>query len=181
MELIKISDGKLKVMLSPEDMARYAISCETLDYDNTETRRAFWDILDIAKHETGFDAARDKVYIQAYPSRTGGCELFVTKLAEQACPPEGEPTPKWQFWRVGSLAVLLSLCAQLAASGVHTESRAHRTEDDVCWLALAADVAAPLLAEYATKEYSPYLEAWLSEHGRCLCAEHAIETLATLV
>ena len=40
MELIKISDTKLKIMLSAEDMARYAIASESLNYENTETRRA---------------------------------------------------------------------------------------------------------------------------------------------
>jgi negative regulator of genetic competence, sporulation and motility len=80
MELILISDSKLKVMLTPDDMASYDITCDTIDYDNTETRRAFWNILDEAKHKTGFDAASDKVFIQVYPSKNGGCELYVTKL-----------------------------------------------------------------------------------------------------
>lgn len=80
MELILINDTKLKIMLTREDMTRYDLDCENVDYDNTETRRAFWSILDEAKHRTGFDAARDRVFIQLYPSREGGCEMFVTKV-----------------------------------------------------------------------------------------------------
>lgn len=80
MELILINDSKLKVMLTPADMASYAITCETIDYENTETRRAFWNILDEAKQKTGFDAASDRVFIQVYPSKNGGCEMYVTKL-----------------------------------------------------------------------------------------------------
>ncbi len=80
MELLLISDSKLKVMLSAADMRKYEIDCETIDYDNTETRRAFWSILDEAKHRTGFDAASDKVFVQVYPSKGGGCEMYVTKL-----------------------------------------------------------------------------------------------------
>ncbi len=80
MELILINDTKLKIMLTREDMTRYDLDCESADYDNTETRRAFWSILDEAKHRTGFDAARDRVFIQLYPSREGGCEMFVTKV-----------------------------------------------------------------------------------------------------
>lgn len=57
MELILISDSKLKIMLTRDDMQQYALDCDTIDYDNTETRRAFWNILDEAKHRTGFDAA----------------------------------------------------------------------------------------------------------------------------
>lgn len=80
MELILISDSKLKIMMTSEDMSAYDLNFENLDYDNTETRRAFWNILDEAKHKTGFDAASDKVFIQLYPSKSGGCEMYVTKL-----------------------------------------------------------------------------------------------------
>ncbi len=80
MELIMISDSKLKIMLTLDDMKTYSLDCATLDYDNTETRKAFWSILDEAKHRTGFDAASEKVFVQVYPSRTGGCEMYVTKL-----------------------------------------------------------------------------------------------------
>ena len=90
MELLLISDSKLKVMLSEEDMRRYDLNAETVNYENTETRRAFWKILDEAKERTGFDAASDKVLIQLYPSRDGGCELFVTKLG--LIPPVAEKT-----------------------------------------------------------------------------------------
>ncbi|MEE0968457.1 MAG: adaptor protein MecA [Clostridia bacterium] len=80
MELIVISDSKLKIMLTGEDMRQYSIDCSTLDYENTQTRRAFWSILDEAKHRTGFDAASEKVFVQVYPSKGGGCEMYVTKL-----------------------------------------------------------------------------------------------------
>lgn len=80
MELIVISDSKLKIMLTSEDLREYSLDCSTFDYENTETRRAFWSILDEAKHRTGFDAASEKVFVQVYPSKKGGCEMYVTKL-----------------------------------------------------------------------------------------------------
>ncbi len=80
MELIVISDNKLKIMLSGEDLKQYSLDCSMLNYENTETRKAFWSILDEAKHRTGFDAASEKVFVQVYPSRSGGCEMYVTKL-----------------------------------------------------------------------------------------------------
>jgi negative regulator of genetic competence, sporulation and motility len=83
MDLILISSTKLKIMLTPDDMAAYSLTCDNIDYDNTGTRRAFWDILDVAKHKTGFDAASDRVFIQVYPSKSGGCEMYVTKLIKR--------------------------------------------------------------------------------------------------
>lgn len=76
MELILIGTDKLKVMLTEEDMKFYAIEFERLDYGNTETRRAIWSILDEAKRQIGFDAARDRIYIQAYKNIAGRLRAF---------------------------------------------------------------------------------------------------------
>ena len=62
MELIKISDSKLKIALTPTDMEKYSLDIQTMDYDKTETRSAFWQLLDEAKHKTGFDAASEKIF-----------------------------------------------------------------------------------------------------------------------
>ena len=64
MELIRIGEGKLKVMLTEEDMALYALDDTASDCSGTETRRAVFAILDAAKAQIGFDAARDRVCIQ---------------------------------------------------------------------------------------------------------------------
>ena len=80
MEIIMISDCKLKVMLGEEDLKQFEIKAEQLDYSNTETKRMFWDILNRAKHQTGFDTDGQRVLVQLYPSKQGGCEMFVTKI-----------------------------------------------------------------------------------------------------
>ena len=81
MELHLIGVNKLKVTLTPDDMSQYALTCDTIDYDNTTTRRAFWDILDKARSRTGFDAASDRVFIQVYPNKSGGGDMYVTKIS----------------------------------------------------------------------------------------------------
>ena len=73
MELLRIGESKLKVTLSSEDMERYSLDGDSMDYDNTETRSAVWQILDEAKHKTGFDAGGEKIFVQVYPARGGGC------------------------------------------------------------------------------------------------------------
>ena len=80
MEFILINENKIKVMLSETDMEEFEIDADELDYSNTDTKRMFWDILSKAKHSTGFDTDGQKVLVQFYPSRHGGCEMFVTKI-----------------------------------------------------------------------------------------------------
>ncbi len=94
MELIRIDEGKLKIILTHEDLAEFEMDESELDYANTETKRMFWELLRRAKHTTGFDTDGHRVLVQLYPSREGGCELFVTKIGilpyDCHCIPEDE-------------------------------------------------------------------------------------------
>ncbi len=81
MELILISDSKLKVMLSADDMRNYAFD----DMNTIHTKESFRSLMREAKSRCGFNALEGRVFVQLYRSRAGGCELFVTKL-------EGEKT-----------------------------------------------------------------------------------------
>ena len=65
--------------MTDEDMAIFNLNTGA-DYASTSYRRAFWKVLDLAKEEVGFDPDGDKVLIQFYPLKAGGCEVFVTKL-----------------------------------------------------------------------------------------------------
>lgn len=79
MEFLLIGESKLKIVVNEEEMKIYKLdSCQ--EGGGATVRRAFWRILDIAKAEVGFDPAGDKVLIQFYPIKSGGCEIFVTKL-----------------------------------------------------------------------------------------------------
>lgn len=135
MELNLIREDKLKVLLTPFDMMKYELTCEKLDYDNTETRKAIWSILDFAKRETGFDAAIGKIRIEVYPERSGGCAIYITKLASSDRPSQepmnetiakpsaatGKTTAVYQFRDPDSLA---RVCRCLAHRGYHEESHA---------------------------------------------------------
>ena len=94
MEFILISDNKIKVMLTEDDLREFEIETEDLDYSNTDTKRMFWDVLSRAKKLTGFDTDGQRVLVQLYPSRHGGCELFVTKIGTLCAADENCPTKK---------------------------------------------------------------------------------------
>lgn len=82
LELLLISENKIKISLTKEDLDAHGITSDDIDYDNTETRRVFWTLLDEVKNKTGFDAAKTRIFIQIYPMRDGGCELYVSKIKE---------------------------------------------------------------------------------------------------
>lgn len=82
MELIVISESKLKIMLSGADMAKYRLAEEGMDCADRHTREAFRHIFEDAREEIGFETEGARLFIQFYASKEGGGELFVTKLSE---------------------------------------------------------------------------------------------------
>lgn len=160
MEFILINENKIKVMLTEQDLKEFEIDAEDLDYSNTDTKRMFWDILSRAKHSTGFDTDGHKVLVQLYPSRHGGCELFVTKIgdicpAEDGCtlsPKTGDIRNEKKSAKLGlksqndktdssvflfdSLSDLLAVCRRLAALGYDAQSSAYIDTDKRYYLFL---------------------------------------------
>ena len=120
MELIVISDSKLKIMLTAPDMIRYDLegSCKTVT--DPKTRAAFRHIFDDARREIGFDTHGERLLVQMYASREGGCEIFVTKLGASPTLWEDEiPLPAsdegGNGLSVGERALLERICFEAEA------------------------------------------------------------------
>ena len=81
MEFLRVGESKLKIVISAEEMRERKIDfSEKEEKSNSKFRRAVWEIIDKAKAEVDFDPSGDKILVQFYPIRAGGCEIFVTKL-----------------------------------------------------------------------------------------------------
>ena len=132
MEFLQIGTDKIKIILTPDDMDLYSLTCDNIDYDNTETRRAFWSIFDEIKHKNGFDAAGGRIFIQAYPSKGGGCELYVSKVSEadkdDGCVTfkiKSDDKKQHAVYRFTDISSLLSVCSQLQRLGYCDKSHVY--------------------------------------------------------
>lgn len=83
MELIVISESKLKIMLTAPDMVHYELEAARMDCADAHTRAAFRHIFDDARAEIGFETQGERLFVQLYTSKEGGCEIFVTKLGDE--------------------------------------------------------------------------------------------------
>ena len=204
LELNLIREDKLKVLLTPFDMMKYELTCETLDYDNTETRKAIWNILDYAKHETGFDAAIGKIRIEVYPEKSGGCAIYITKLKKSELPSsdsmtENPPSPAQEscaVYQFEDSESLLRVCRFLKYRGYDAESAAFfetspKTGETHYFLKIMEKNATPVKKTRYLKENLfisefgkrlEYKEAvyYLYEHCCALCTENAVQTLSAL-
>ena len=193
MEWIRIGADKLKIMLSAEDAARYALDCESTDYADVLTREAFREILTDMQGETGFDAMQDRIYIQMYPSKTGGCELFVTKMglpheyddtSNTPTEPNASPIRKTKSaWRFTNLEHLIASCRRLAPLYLGA-SQVWKDEERSWWLLMSDCYTSAknlrFLKEYAIPYPPDKAILLLGEHGTIICPANAIHTFAML-
>ncbi len=195
MELIQISDTKLKIMLNKDDIERYDIDLSNVSYSSTETRRAFWSILDEVKHQIGFDAASERVLVQLYPSREGGGEMFVTKLGLLTYTDETDegtegiveclPHDRTLVYTFNSVGDLIAACRLASNAGHISQSTAWIDDIGKCYLFALGDAQASmeylcgLMSEYGTAEEFMSADTYIKEHGRQLCVGDAVEKLAS--
>ena len=208
MELIRISDRKLKIMLTPTDMTHFELDSQTLGEDSARMHRSFRMLLDELRTTIGFDADDRHVSIQYFPSREGGCEMFISNLRESntegAAPVTnsisknavqihtGKKTNgcfKRDFaYRFSCLDNLLAVCERLRQIDYICDSAAYRDSKKQYYLLLSSLSESPFsipdeigfIVEYGTIENHSLLKLYLQEHGTLLCNEKAIETLSKL-
>ena len=208
MDMIMISDRKLKVMLTQKDLDGYGIHTEDLDYANTDTKRMLWDLLSLAKRRVSFNTDGQRVLLQLFPSRDGGCEIFVSKLGmlpreDPSAPADlyaepvlhckreytSEPSPqRVGAFRFESVELLLAVCRRLYGIGYGGESAAYAGDNRFYYLLLdGMDTTGYLpfdefsfIREYGTSESAEGALHFLSEHGSLLCPSDAVRILGSL-
>ncbi len=126
MELIMIDESRLKIMLTPTDMRHYDLHAEHMTTAGAATRRAFRHIFDDARERIGFDTVGERLFVQLYTSRTGGCEIFVTKLGTKETLFEESP----EEVDMGELLALDDVPDVDGALSAHSASRERRSRAD---------------------------------------------------
>ena len=84
MQITILNSEKIKVSLSCEDLKKYSLTVDDMDYETTKMRRALWTILDEVRCSTGFDGAKEKIKIRVYPTNKGGCDMYISKAHEKS-------------------------------------------------------------------------------------------------
>ena len=182
MELIVISESKIKLMLTRDDMDHY----------RGTTAEVLREIMQDARKQCGCAGMEGRLYVQMYPSRGGGCELFVTKLRERCRAEENGAEEdrvltdyrKYIFEERGSHIIyafdsmnhLLGTCGRLAQLGYSGSSMAyHDRAAGKFYLLLECETH--IAVEYFGNLCPSRLFCYISEHCDLFCTG-AVEKLA---
>ncbi len=194
MELLLISENKIKISLTKADLDAYSITSDDIDYDNTETRRVFWTLLDEAKRKTGFDAAKSRIFIQIYPSRDGGCELYVSKISraerdeelssnvlrELSKIKEEAKEKKTQVYLFDEINSLIAACRRLKAVGYNRSSSAYSEGKKRFFLTVDLNGNNSFIGEYGQRQRADRTMLYINEHCGVICEGDAVMRLAEL-
>ena len=198
MELTPIGKEKLEIALTRKDMERFRLTAERLDYKNTETRRAVWTILDTAKRQTGFDAAKGQIRIDALPGKNGGCVIFITKTEKDGTEKtmngakgKSQTNEKgfrsiYAFSDISSLTAVCRFLNERAYGGESSAfAEAGANTKNKYYLSLFEKEKKPhavfeamFIAEFGKKISEEHALAYIKEHCICICEKNAVKVLS---
>ncbi len=194
MEYILIAEGRLKVSILPDELLRYDIDAEELDYSSLRSRHVLESILAEAKQKLGFDTSGHKILLEMFPSTDGGCELFITKLGESLSNArtstdlgENREYVIYSFTDLSSLlpAVrLLSETPMVGESSVWVDCEGHwflsflypKASEEEHYI--SPKIA--FLCEFGKREDTGAALLYLTEYASLICEQNALEILSSL-
>ena len=195
MELIRISDRKLKVMLTRAEVEKFQL--DPVGASCCSLHASFRLLLSEIEQKSGFDACGKELSIQYFPSREGGCEMFISNLREEAQTAETAKPARQEIagfrkeyaFRFLEMEALLTACKRLLQTGYCGESQAYLDGSDQCFLLLDLLSSHPFempeellfLSEYGKQESLTETKLYLLEHGRPLCNSNAVARLAEYI
>lgn len=172
MEHILISSGKIKLVLTKEDIKKYELGSVIDENCEIVHKKSFKALIKEAR-ELGFDVGdendmSDRLFIQLYPSKDGGAEVYMTKLGERTQNDDVSELPIIHIGCFSSLDDLAFCCKHL--DKINCESSAWYDEVSECWY----------LTVFETLNFKEYLEHGLSvdaiigEFGKNITSRGAI-------
>ena len=79
MKIERISENKLKVTISGDELMEWDVSFEALTYNTPQVQELFWDLIRRAEDETGFFAGDSNLVVEAMPQRNDSFVMIITK------------------------------------------------------------------------------------------------------
>jgi len=189
MELKLVNENKLQVALTLEDMMNFGITCSEMDYDNTNTKRVFWDILDKAKRQTGFDVSKEQITIKVQDNKNEGCLIIVTKKSDPYTYEKkyrktlySSSKRKRLLYVFESSENLVTACKQLMNINFDAKSDIYADEEKYyLYLEDTRDIQnIDFLSEYGFLVNHPMLAFYLDEHAKTIVQNDGVKVFANL-
>lgn len=183
MKIEKLAEDKIKITITIDDLAARNIDLYSFMYNSPESQDLFWDVMNEAEKEYGFNVDDSMIYVEASTSGGGNFTLIVTKTKEK--PVMRFNTSKQQakenvklkrkkmpyfikngIFKFDNFEDICSFCKTLDNKAV-VDSTLYFMEDN--YYLRAGVMPSTSILEYATIVKTPFLiNAKLSEYGKVI-------------
>lgn len=189
MNIEKLDDRTIKIILSTSDMKDFKISYDEMDYNNPAARKAIIRLLKLASEQTSTNLSQNKLFIEAFPSKGGGCVLYINILGValgNSIKQEGFDAPL--IFMIENLNELRKLCAKLYLGYNHLilKSSLYQTDEKyILTIYSYFKLDARLIA--AVKEHGEFLgkgeikNRIIGEHASTIVENNAVETIRNYI
>ena len=210
MELIVINENKLKIIMNAYEMKQYGLDENEFHLSISNTRKILAKILHNSPIKTGFEdsSPKERILLQLYPEKKGGCELYVTRLTlenefdigdeepmeikENCLLPVAASTAYKErgflvCYRFEELNDIISSCKALLNCSCTRESSIYLGKDNKFNLLLMHTDkredkchCSAILSEFGELLNADYANLDLCEHGKIICENDGIERFSKL-
>ncbi len=192
MKIEKLNENKIKITFNIDDLEEKHIDLYSFMHNTPETQDLFWDILNEAEKECGFNVDNSMIYVEATTSGSGNFILIVTKTNEKPNTLNQQTTLKKKNFKLKRKNISLKL-----------EENIYQFDDfeDICdfiktinvkelennslynmngkYYLKSAKMPFNNILEYASIIKSPRIfESKLNEYGDLVVPENALQTIS---
>lgn len=207
MKIERVGENKIRIFVSYDDLEERDIDLDTFNYNAPETQELFWDLMEQAELELGFEAQESQLCIEAVSDVDHGFVITITRVDDEG---DFESIQKFiknryrkkdlsakkktsaisstiLIYALESFDDLCALCAVIKP--LYTGRSKAYGMDGSYYLVLSSiednvkdqNQFESILSEYADKMTNvDFFEGYLNEYGRCLAKENAIPLFAGL-
>ena len=193
MKIEKLAEDKIKITITIDDLAARNIDLYSFVYNTPESQDLFWDVMNEAERELGFNVDDSMIYVETSTSGSESFTMIVTKTKEKPLlrinkdkPTQSKDNIKLKrkkmpyfikngVFKFESFDDVCTFCKHATAKSV-TNTKLYSLNGD--YYLTAGIMPTTLILEYAQVIKNPALtEAKLFEYGQEIIENNVIETI----
>ena len=192
MEILKIGKQAVKVSLNVQETIKYKITT-TEELSEAEIKENFSLLLNEIKKKTDFSYANKKIFTEIFPSKDGGCEIYISCIGTEAdnivykeksteTDTKKKLTPS--IYVFDGIEELLNVSYRLNEIKHSRKSSIFYDNEKNRYFLILEDINVKNIKYAFLLEYAKYIKGsvhvFLKEHYKCLINKDAIKVLSSL-
>lgn len=193
MEILRIGKHAIKISLNNDETQEYKI-LNSDDIDSEEIRESFARLLSKVKETVDFSYAGRKIFTEIFPSKDGGCEIYVSCISVEAenavYKDKGDqsdnkkPRLMISIFDFENMENLLLVCYRLREINYKSRSSVYYDEYKKRYFLMLEDIYIKDLKYAFLLEYAKYIKgtvaSYIKEHCKCILKKDGVKILSAL-